>query len=215
MVVARSLLSYFLGVTCFLLSNFAIAGTQEYCADEWPGDYRMREHCEEQQGEAQRKLFDAARGLGLVKDGTLSASPSGGDKEKIINKCMGEWVRGRFNTYDYRMVQHCVEQQFEAYEKVVGGGAAETSATGTKAFCSDKWPTDYRMRDHCEEQQIEANGKLFRLAEANGINTDRGLSVSGSGPGVEPIFAKCMNQWRVERFSTYDFRMVVYCLEKN
>jgi len=207
-------MKYSLGLI-LLFSAHSFGGTNEYCANEWPSDYRMQNHCIEQQREGQNELFRVAKSIGLVDGNTVSASPSGGEQERIVNKCMSEWRRARFDTYDYRMVVHCIDQQLESLAKISGRKEMGEAETGIAAYCADEWPSDYRMREHCEKQQREANHRLFSLAAANGIDTTNGLSVSPTGPGVEPIFSMCMRQWRKERFATYDFRMVVHCLEQN
>ena len=197
-----------------LFANFAIAGTEEYCADKWPDDYRMRNYCQEQQNEGNRKLFSIARDKGLVKDGKLSASPNGEDYEKIIYQCMSKWELARFNTYDYKMVVYCIDQQFEAYAKT-GAGNNENSNSGIEGFCADKWPNDYRMRAYCQEQQIEGNQELFSIAKSAGLVKDGSLSTSPQGGKVERIINHCMRKWKVEKFKTYDFRMVTYCIKQQ
>ena len=74
---------------------------RQHCAGEWPGDYRMRAHCEEQQRDAEATL---ERGNppdipGDVFDG-------------IRARCEAEW------TTDLRIRAHCERQQAEGYRAV-------------------------------------------------------------------------------------------------
>jgi len=175
------------------LVGIALAGTAEYCTDKWPNDYQMRDYCQEQQGEAQQRLFSIGKKKGLGKNGSLSATNSGGDYEKIINRCMSKWELARFGTYDFEMVVHCINQQFEAYEKT-GASGAGSSNKGIEGYCADKWPNDYQMRDYCQEQQVEANQKMFSIAESAGLVKDGTLSVTSQGGRSERIISNCMNK---------------------
>ena len=94
------------------------AGTEEYCANKWPDDFQMRDYCQNQQIEAKQELFSIAKSKGLIKEGSLSASSTGDDHEKIINRCMRKWENSRFKTYDFNMVVYCIKQQFEAYDRL-------------------------------------------------------------------------------------------------
>ncbi|MGK7344385.1 MAG: hypothetical protein ACNS63_01080 [Candidatus Nitrospinota bacterium M3_3B_026] len=205
-------LSFFVFGVFFLSLNQASAGVEEYCADEWQEDFRMRQYCEDNQYKGQRELFSIAEKHGLVKDNTLSTSSTGGDHERIINRCMNEWKKHRFNTYDYRMVVHCIKKQFEAYSKVEG---SKSKKTGIEAYCANEWPDDYQMRGHCEKKQFEGIRKLFAIAKEAGLVKDGTLSVSPNGRGIENIINYCMNEWEKEKFKTYDYNMVVYCIEKR
>ncbi len=49
----------------------------------------------------------------LVKNGTLAPAPSGNDIEKMLQKCMREWEKPQFKTYDFKMVVYCIKQQLE------------------------------------------------------------------------------------------------------
>ena len=201
-------------IASLIMANYAVAGTEEFCADKWPNDYRMRDYCQEQQVEGNQKLFSIARDKGLVKDGSLSASPNGGDYEKIIYQCMSKWELARFGTYDYKMVVYCIDQQFEAYAKT-GANGQKKNSTGIEGFCANKWPNDYKMRDYCQEQQLEGNQELFAIAEAAGLVKDGTLSTSPQGGKVEKIINHCMRKWKNSKFQTYDYKMVVYCIEQQ
>jgi len=201
-------------VASILIINVSVAGTEEFCADKWPNDYRMRNYCQEQQNEGNQQLFSIAESKGLVKNGHLSASPNGGDYEKIIYQCMTKWKVSRFDTYDYKMVVYCIKQQFEAYTKT-GSGNKNSKNTGIEGFCANKWPNDYRMRDYCQKQQIEGNQELFAIAKKAGLVKDGTLSTSPQGGKIERIINHCMRKWKNERFQTYDYRMVVYCINQQ
>ena len=101
-----------------LIVIFCIAGTEEFCANKWPDDYRMRNYCQEQQAEAKQQLFLIADSKGLIKNSRLSVSPNGNEYERIIYQCIKRWRVSRFGTYDYRMLVYCIEKQIEAYVKI-------------------------------------------------------------------------------------------------
>ena len=188
------------------------ANEKDYCANKWPTDYQMREYCEDQQNSANNKLFSLAESNGLVKNGRLSPSSNGNDHERIIYRCMKKWEQPSFETYDFTMVVYCIEQQFDAYNKTTD---LEKSSSGTTQYCSNKWPNDYQMREYCEDQQNSANNKLFSLAESNGLVKNGRLSASPDGNVDEKIVYRCMNKWEQPSFETYDFTMVVYCIEQQ
>ena len=194
----------------FFVPGQAKADIEDFCANKWPNDYKMRNYCQDQQGEANREFFSMAESKGLVQNGSISVSPSGGDYEKIFYQCMTKWKQARFKTYDYKMVVYCLNQQLEAYSSTSGGGT-----TGIEGFCADKWPNDYKMRKYCLNKQSEANREMFAIAESNGLVKNNSLSVSASGGSVERTFQHCMSKWKKPRFKTYDFTMVVYCLKKG
>ena len=197
-----------------LLGQSVSADTSSYCANKWPNDYQMREHCENQQIEGNQELFAIAKEHGLVSNGTLSTSASGSDHEKIINRCMNKWEQKRFQTYDFTMVTHCVKQQFDSYRSTVNSNS-EDQPSGIKGFCANKWPSDYQMREHCEKQQIEGNQELFAIAEENGLVKNGNLSASPTGNAIEKIINRCMNKWEKPQFKTYDFTMVTYCVKQQ
>ena len=111
-------LKYSLVSICFLLlGQLVSADISSYCANKWPNDYQMREHCENQQIEGNQELFAIAEVNELVKNGNLSASPTGNAIEKIINRCMNKWEKPQFKTYDFTMVTYCVKQQIKSYRR--------------------------------------------------------------------------------------------------
>ena len=198
----------------FIIVTFSMAGTEEFCADKWPNDYKMRIYCQEQQNEGNQKLFSIAKAKGIVKNGHLSASPNGNDYEKIIYQCMAKWELSRFNTYDFKMVVYCINQQFDAYTKTDSGNK-NSNSTGIEGFCANKWPNDYRMREYCQKQQIEGNQELFAIAQEAGLVKNGTLSTSPQGGKIEKIINHCMRKWENKRFKTYDYRMVVYCIKQQ
>ena len=203
--------------TIFILYSIfgiALAGTKEYCANKWSDDYQMREYCAKQQINANQELFSIAESKGLIKNGTLSTSPSGGDYEKIVNRCMNKWKNRQFKTYDFTMVVYCIKQQFESYEKVSPNKGSGKN-TGIEGYCANKWPDDYQMREYCAKQQINANQELFSIAESKGLIKNGTLSTSPSGGDYEKIVNRCMNKWKNRQFKTYDFTMVVYCIKQQ
>jgi len=203
-----------LAIVPLLITTFAIAGTEEFCANKWPNNYKMRGYCQEQQNEGNRELFSIARSKGLVKDGRLSASRSGGDHEKIISQCMSKWELARFDTYDFKMVVYCINQQFEAYAKI-GAGKPKSSDKGIEGFCANKWPNDYKMREYCQKKQLEGNHELFSIAKAAGLVKNGTLTTSLQGGKIEKIINHCMRKWELKRFQTYDYPMVVYCINQQ
>ena len=198
-------------VASILIINFSVAGTDEFCADKWPNNQRMQNYCQEQQNEGNQQLFSIAESKGLVKNGHLSVSTSGGDYEKIIYQCMAKWEIARFGTYDYKMVVYCINQQFEAYVKTGLGN----KHVGIEGFCANKWPNDYRMRDYCQKQQIEANQEVFAIANKAGLVKNRILSTSPQGGKIERIIDHCMRKWEIKQFKTYDYRMMLYCIKQK
>ncbi len=192
--------------------NNSFAETKEFCANKWPEDYQMRRYCEDQQLSAKKELFFLAESKGIKTEGSLSASTKGNDFEKIIYRCMSKWEQPKFKTYDFTMVTYCTKNQFEAYEKTVN---PSNNTPGISAFCANKWIDDFKMREYCENQQIEANKKLFYLAEEKGLVKNDKLSVSPKGNDFEKIILRCMNKWREANLNTFDFKMVVYCIENQ
>jgi hypothetical protein len=199
-------------ITFFIIVNISVAGTEEYCADKWPNDYRMQSHCIEQQSEANHHLFEIAEDLGLVKDGNFSVGLNNGDREAIVYRCMEKWAEILFDTYDFRMVVHCIKEQFSAYKKI---SAEEEKNTGTRGYCADKWPDDYRMRQHCEKEQIKAHRELFVLAKKEGLVKDNSFSPNSNGSKREKNIYRCMKKWEEPSFNTYNYRMVIHCIKSK
>jgi hypothetical protein len=79
-------------------SGDATAVIRSQCAKEWPDDFRMRAHCEEQQRE----------GLAKVNSRVINTD----DMRTIRRVCAKEWPA------DFRMQNHCEEQQIEALRKL-------------------------------------------------------------------------------------------------
>jgi hypothetical protein len=68
-----------------------------HCAQEWPDDFRMRKHCEDQQKTGLRALR-ARQATGTLAD--------------IRSKCATEWPD------DFRMRDYCEKQQIEALQEL-------------------------------------------------------------------------------------------------
>lgn len=202
----------FLAIFTILSLSPAFGGTEEFCAAEWPNDYKMRDYCIRQQSNANQELFNLAEKYGLIKNGTIAPSLSGSDIEKMLLKCMQEWKKARFDTYDFKMVVYCWKQQIDSYESIGGNKGEET---GTQGFCANEWPNDFKMQKYCQGQQNQGNQELFALARSYDLLKDGKLSVSPSGSAIERIFYKCMSEWQKRQFKTYDYKMVVYCIKQQ
>ena len=167
----------------------------------------------EKQKEANYKLFEFAESLGLVKDGSLSATSTGGERERIIHYCMEKWEEPAFDTYDFSMVVFCVGEQFSAYNRIK---PSSEKAAGTVAFCADKWPNDYIMREDCLYQQLAAHKKLFTIAESDGILAQNGtIEPKATANPREKLIYDCLAKWRYPLLHTYDFMMVMFCIEPH
>lgn len=102
---------------------------QAKCAEEWPSDYRMKEHCRKTQTEAVRTL-----------DGGALPGVDQAAFRIIRGKCAEEWPR------DFRMRAHCEKTQSDGYRALQTSSVAESARNS----CAQRWPDDFRMRRHCE-----------------------------------------------------------------
>jgi len=85
-----------------------------------------------------------------------------------------------------------------------------------KAWCVSKWPDNYEMQEYCLGSQTDANHKMFAFAtENNLVRADGTLLASTKGGDMERILSKCMVKWRLPKFDTYNFEMVVYCTDSQ
>ena len=105
---------------------------EQKCAEEWPSDFRMRRHCQEQQ----RKGIAA---LGQARPASVSQEAF----VIIRGKCAEEWPR------DFRMRAHCEGQQYDGYHAL----QAATANEAQRGACAQQWPNDFRMRQHCERKR--------------------------------------------------------------
>ncbi len=105
---------------------------EQKCAEEWPSDFRMQRHCQQQQSE----------GIGTLRQGR-PASVSQDAFVIIRGKCAEDWPR------DFRMRAHCEGQQYEAYKAL----QSPTASKAQRGACAQQWPDDYRMRQHCESKR--------------------------------------------------------------
>ena len=105
---------------------------QQKCAEDWPNDFRMKRHCQEQQ---QAGIANLDRGM------PTDINP---DAFRIIRgKCADEWPR------DFRMRAYCESQQYEGYRALQANSQNEAS----RNRCAQKWPDNYKMRKYCESKQ--------------------------------------------------------------
>lgn len=105
---------------------------EQKCAEEWPSDFRMRRHCQEQQ----------RKGIAALSQGR----PASVSQEAFViirGKCAEEWPR------DFRMRAHCEGQQYDGYHAL----QAATANEAQRGACAQQWPNDYRMRQHCERKR--------------------------------------------------------------
>jgi hypothetical protein len=105
---------------------------QQKCAEEWPGDYRMMQHCQEQQ----------RKGILALSQGR----PASVSQEAFViirGKCAEEWPR------DFRMRAHCEGQQYDGYHALQATATSEAQ----RGACAQQWPNDFRMRQHCERKR--------------------------------------------------------------
>lgn len=104
---------------------------EQKCAEEWPSDFRMRRHCQEQQ----------RKGIAALDQGR----PTSVSQEAFViirGKCAEEWPR------DFRMRAHCEGQQYDGYHAL----QATSGNDARRGSCAQQWPNDYRMRKHCESK---------------------------------------------------------------
>lgn len=83
------------------------------------------------------------------------------------------------------------------------------------SFCTNKWPMDDDKREFCETEQVLANQKLFSIGNEKGLVHNGVLSSSTIGNVYEKIVHNCMKQGEVKQFQTYDYPVVVDCVEKQ
>jgi hypothetical protein len=102
------------------------------CREDWANDYRMQQHCREQQNEGARKLTEGA-----------PADVDSTAFRVIRGKCAEDWPR------DFRMRVHCEEQQIAGF-RALNASSIDNSARNA---CAQQWPNDYRMRRYCETKR--------------------------------------------------------------
>lgn len=164
------------------------ATIQSHCRSEWPNDFRMRRHCQEQQRKGVRELARLSDSNGGIPKNAFQTAFSG---------CVREWPE------DYRMMAHCLQQQIKGYDETERGaatsrgGATSSEKQTIKSHCKREWPDDFRMQSHCEEQQM----KGLRFLK------DRPSYVSASK--WRRVRSHCRSEWRG------DFRMQAYCTRQQ
>ena len=206
-------LQVILAASLVLITNhsFLMADTNNFCADKWPNDSKLREDCQNQQIEAQNELFSMAKKKGLVKNGALSAGSVGSDEEKTFNRCMSKWKNTQFKTYDYKMVVDCIKQKFESYKKQA---PTNDKTIGIEGYCANKWPNDSKLSEDCQNQMIEARLELYSLAEKEGLVKNGSLLTNSKAIGKEKIIHDCLSKSINNQFKIYDYKMVVDCIKK-
>ncbi len=103
----------------FLASGVTAGGIKDFCKNKWGTNYRMVNHCLEQQQEALRQVVDYAEKHGLTKNNRFDVQSNSDDPyEQILYRCMDKWEEEQFDTYNYRMVDHCIEKQVESYNRI-------------------------------------------------------------------------------------------------
>lgn len=90
------------------LSWPVFSSTEEYCADQWPDDYRMQAACIERQDKAAIE-FDAL--TEKYVNGNIAF-------DKILFKCLEDWHKPKFHTWDFFMATACFQDQVEAYKSI-------------------------------------------------------------------------------------------------
>lgn len=78
------------------------AMARTHCRREWPDDFRMQEHCLEQQVKGLQEFLDAAA--------------VGKPLDKALRTCVEEWTKERVP--DFQMIGYCAKQQAEAWRRI-------------------------------------------------------------------------------------------------
>ena len=120
-----------------LLNSTLFCGMDEFCFSKWGSNTSMLEHCKNQQIEANNKFFRIAEEYGLSSGGSISVNNDGSDIERIFFKCMNQWEKPKYQTRDFTMVVHCIEQQITSY-KVVSQPNIMDSEAGKYCFSMGK-----------------------------------------------------------------------------
>lgn len=76
----------------------------EFCAAQWPDDYRMREYCLKRQREAEAELPRLA--------------PESRAQRVAYSKCIEEWGTPDQETADATMLVYCLRKQYEAIQRL-------------------------------------------------------------------------------------------------
>lgn len=84
----------------------------DHCGADWPDDYRMQEHCVEQQRGALENVRSWMRSH-LADGSTEAAIAREPERAKILLKCNEDWPAP-----EYRMLWHCIEEQEKALERL-------------------------------------------------------------------------------------------------
>jgi len=131
--------------------------------------------------------------VGLV--GLISCIASaGGEVTSIIKKhCANEWGK------DYSMVEYCVNNEIEAFNKIVDYNNLIKDSPLQLALrdkCAAKYDS-FRMRNYCIEKEDKALQEVIEIHKSH------------KGTISFNILETCGNKWGD------DYSMIMYCHEKN
>jgi hypothetical protein len=76
---------------------------RQFCAGEWPNDFRMQDYCFS-------RLWKGWASL------SPRAAPIGRPLDQALENCVEEWTKA--GVPDFRMIGYCAKHQAEAYRKV-------------------------------------------------------------------------------------------------
>jgi hypothetical protein len=127
----KSIISFLVMAMVIMFGNASVSfgGTvddlKNYCADEWPGDYQMQEHCIKTQVNAlfvfvnqySKPSMEKYKASNLPKDIKMN-DPRIPIEFKIVVMCAEEWKIPHAWGHDYQMVVHCCKTQFNAAKRI-------------------------------------------------------------------------------------------------
>ena len=105
-------------LTIASITTADVKPTRAYCEDEWPNDFRMQEYCYDQQIEAVARVKQLLQTAGIFDANFKTTNKAKSPLGKALNMCIEKWKLPKFNTYDWRMVEYCIKNQIEAYERI-------------------------------------------------------------------------------------------------
>lgn len=104
-----------------LLPAAALADTtataKQFCAEKWQDDYRMQAYCVDRQHEAHGR-FQA-----FYQKHDLQNATGSDPMYRIADRCHARWTEERRDGVYYTdlvMLDYCIEQQIEAYQRLHG-----------------------------------------------------------------------------------------------
>ncbi|MEX1000143.1 MAG: zinc-ribbon domain-containing protein [Thermodesulfobacteriota bacterium] len=81
------------------------SGIKTYCANKWPDNYGMQEHCNKSQIESYNNLVQINNN-----------NPKNSEAQKILNRCLHKWKKG--DGYNYDMAEYCTNSEIESYNRL-------------------------------------------------------------------------------------------------